>query len=87
MFTAHTAELSSGPVHYQKGGSGPPILHSASGRRTAPDAGDRTAGRASHRASSRHAPGFDGTPKHAAVTSMAGLADLMAEFAQTCHRR
>ena len=27
MFTAHTAELSSGPLHYKKGGSGPPILH------------------------------------------------------------
>jgi len=27
MFTAHTIDLSSGPVHYQKGGSGPPLLH------------------------------------------------------------
>ena len=81
MFTAHIAELSSGPVHYQKGGSGPPILHlhPAAGPRLTPVI----------ELLARHhtvfvpaAPGFDGTPKHASVSSMAGLADLMAEFAQ-----
>ena len=38
MFTEHTIDLSSGPVHYQKGGSGPPLLHlhPAGGPRVSP---------------------------------------------------
>jgi pimeloyl-ACP methyl ester carboxylesterase len=81
MFTTHTAELSSGPLHYQKGGSGPPILHlhPAAGPRLTPVI-ELLAQR--HTVFVPAAPGFDGTPRHASVTSMAGLADLMAEFAQ-----
>jgi pimeloyl-ACP methyl ester carboxylesterase len=81
MFTEHTADLSSGPVHYQKGGSGPPILHlhPAAGPRITPVIA---------KLAERHtmyvpcAPGFNGTPRHAAVASMPALAELMAEFAQ-----
>jgi pimeloyl-ACP methyl ester carboxylesterase len=81
MFTPHIAELSTGPLHYLKDGSGPPILHlhPAAGPRLTP---------VIELLAKRHIvyvpamPGFDGTPKHASVTSMAGLADLMAEFAQ-----
>jgi pimeloyl-ACP methyl ester carboxylesterase len=81
MFTAHTIELSSGPLHYQKAGSGRPILHlhPAAGPRVSP---------VIERLSGRHAvfmptdPGFNGTPRHAAVASIMGLADLMAEFAR-----
>ena len=43
MFTAHTIDLSSGPVHYQKGGSGPPLLHLHSSGGPARLAGDRAA--------------------------------------------
>ena len=37
-FSVHTIDLSSGPVHYQKGGSGPPLLHlhSSGGPRVSP---------------------------------------------------
>jgi len=81
MFTAHVAELPSGPVHYQKGGSGPPILHlhPAAGPRLTPVI-EMLAKR--HTVFVPAAPGFNGAPKHASVSSMAGLADLMAEFAQ-----
>jgi pimeloyl-ACP methyl ester carboxylesterase len=81
MFTTHIAELSSGPVHYRKGGSGPPILHlhPAAGPRLTPVI-EMLAKR--HTVFVPAAPGFDGTPKPASVSSMAGLADLMAEFAQ-----
>jgi pimeloyl-ACP methyl ester carboxylesterase len=81
MFSAHVAELSSGPVHYQRGGSGPPILHlhPAAGPRLTPVI-EQLAAR--HAVYVPAAPGFNGTPRHAAVSSMVGLADLMAEFAR-----
>ena len=62
MFTAHTAELSSGPVHYQKGGNGPPILHlhPAAGPRLTPVI-ELLAER--HTVFVPAAPGFDGTPQ------------------------
>ena len=61
MFTEHTADLSSGPVHYQKGGSGPPILHLHPAGGPAPDAGDRAAGER-HTVFMPTVPGFNGTP-------------------------
>ena len=81
MFTAHTAELASGPVHYQKGGSGPPILHlhPAAGPRISPVV-ERLAAR--HTVFMPTAPGFNATPMHAGVKTMADLADLMAAFAR-----
>jgi pimeloyl-ACP methyl ester carboxylesterase len=80
MFTAHTINLDSGPVHYQKGGSGPPILH------LHPSAGPRITP-VIEQLAARHtlfiptAPGFNGAPRHASVTSMSDLAELMAAFA------
>lgn len=81
MFTEHKADLSSGLVRYQKGGSGPAILHlhPAAGPRLTPVI-ELLAER--HTVFIPAAPGFNGTPKHASVGSMTGLADLMAEFAQ-----
>jgi pimeloyl-ACP methyl ester carboxylesterase len=81
MFTDHIADLSSGPVHYQKGGSGPPVLHlhPAAGPRLTPVI-ERLAQR--HTVFIPAAPGFNGTPQHASVATMRGLAGLMAEFAR-----
>jgi len=79
MFTDHKADLSSGPVHYQKGGSGPPILHVHS-------SGGPRVSAVIERLAKRHTvfmptdPGFNATPQHAAVKTMTQLADLMAEF-------
>lgn len=80
MFTAHTADLPTGPVDYQKGGSGPPILHlhPAAGPRISPVV-ERLAQR--HTVFMPTAPGFNATPMHAGVKTMADLADLMAAFA------
>jgi pimeloyl-ACP methyl ester carboxylesterase len=80
-FTAHTIDLSSGPVHYQKGGSGPPLmhLHPAAGPRLTPVI-EALAGR--HTVYVPAVPGFNGTPRHASVVGMTGLSELMAEFAQ-----
>ena len=81
MFTEHKIDLSSGPVHYQQGGSGPPLmhLHPAAGPRLTPVI-EQLARR--HAVYVPAAPGFNGTPRHAAVVGMTGLAALMAEFAQ-----
>ena len=80
MFTAHTAELASGPVHYQKGGSGPPILHLHPRRRPAHLAGGRAACRTPHDLSCRPRRASTRRRMHAGVKTMADLADLMAEF-------
>ena len=79
MFAAHTADLPSGPVHYQKGGSGPPILHlhPAAGPRISPVV-ERLARR--HTVYMPTAPGFNATPMHGGVKTMVDLADLMAAF-------
>src|ERR1044072_5484375 len=80
MFTTHTAALSSGPVHYQTAGSGPPILHlhPAAGPRVSPVV-ELLAQR--HTVFMPTAPGFNATPVHAGVKTMADLAELMATFA------
>jgi len=79
-FTAHVAALASGPVHYQRGGSGPPILHlhPAAGPRITPVI---EALAARHTLFVPTAPGFNGTPLHATVQSIRDLAELMAAFA------
>lgn len=80
MFTSHTIDLSSGPVHYQKGGSGPPLLHLHS-------SGGPRVSKVIEQLAQRHAvfmpiaPGFNATPEHAAVKTISGLAGLMTEFA------
>jgi pimeloyl-ACP methyl ester carboxylesterase len=81
MFSEHRIELPSGPVHYLKGGSGPPLLHlhPAAGPRISPVI-ERLSGR--HTLLMPTAPGFNGTPEHASVRSMSALADLMAQFAR-----
>lgn len=78
-FSEQQIELSTGPIRYLKGGTGPALLHlhSAAGPRLSP---------AIERLASKHtifmptAPGFNGTPAHANVTTMAGLAGVTAEF-------
>jgi pimeloyl-ACP methyl ester carboxylesterase len=82
MFSEHRADLSSGPVHYRKGGSGPPLLHlhPAAGPRVSPVI-ERLAAR--HTVFMPVAPGFNATPQHPSVKSMSTLADLMSEFANT----
>jgi pimeloyl-ACP methyl ester carboxylesterase len=82
MFSEYRADLSSGPVRYRKGGSGPPLmhLHPSAGPRVSPVI-ERLAAR--HTVFMPVAPGFNATPQHAAVKSMSALADLMSEFART----
>jgi pimeloyl-ACP methyl ester carboxylesterase len=80
-FTEHTVALDSGQVTYLKGGEGRPILHlhPAGGPRVTP---------AMRILARRHTiyvpttPGFNGTPEHPAVATMADLADLAAKFAR-----
>jgi pimeloyl-ACP methyl ester carboxylesterase len=81
-FEQRQVDLDSGPLTYLTGGSGPPILHlhSSGGPRISP---------VTERLAQRHAihmptvPGFNGTPAHGPVATMADLADLMAKFART----
>jgi pimeloyl-ACP methyl ester carboxylesterase len=81
-FSEHHVELDSGRVTYLKGGEGRPILHlhPASGPRVTP---------ATQMLARRHTfymptvPGWNGTPRHTAVASMVGLADLAAKFIRT----
>ncbi|MBV8841037.1 MAG: alpha/beta hydrolase [Alphaproteobacteria bacterium] len=81
-FTPHVAELASGPVHYQKGGSGPPILHlhPSAGPRLTPVIAQLAA---RHSVFVPTAPGFNGTPTHASAKTMRDLAALMGTFAAT----
>jgi pimeloyl-ACP methyl ester carboxylesterase len=81
MFTEHKADLSSGTVHYQKAGSGPPLLHlhSSGGPRVSPVI-ERLAER--HTVYMPVAPGFNATPEHASRRTVGALADLMTEFAR-----
>jgi pimeloyl-ACP methyl ester carboxylesterase len=81
-FTEHRVELDSGPVTYLKGGGGRSILHlhPASGPRLTP---------ATALLAPRYTiymptvPGWNGTPVHPTVGSMAELADLAAKFVRT----
>ena len=81
MFTEHKIDLTSGPLHYRKGGSGPPLLHLHS-------SGGPRVSRVIERLAQRHtvfmpvAPGFNATPEHA-VRTISALADLMSAFAST----
>jgi pimeloyl-ACP methyl ester carboxylesterase len=81
MFSERMVDLSSGPVHYQEGGSGPPLLHlhSSGGPRVSAVI-ERLAAR--HTVFMPVAPGFNATPEHASVKTISALADLMSEFAR-----
>jgi pimeloyl-ACP methyl ester carboxylesterase len=78
-FIEQKVELSTGPMHFLKGGTGPALLHlhSAAGPRLSP---------AIQRLALKHTilmptlPGFNGTPAHAKVGAMPDLADRAAEF-------
>jgi pimeloyl-ACP methyl ester carboxylesterase len=80
-FCEQKIELSTGPLQFLKGGAGPALLHlhSAAGPRLSP---------AIEKLSAKHTifmptmPGFNETLRHAKISGMAGLADLMAEFVQ-----
>jgi pimeloyl-ACP methyl ester carboxylesterase len=82
IFTQHTVDLDTGPVSYLKGGAGRPILHlhPAGGPRVTP---------VTQMLAHRHTyyiptvPGFNGTPEHPAVRTMADLADLAAKFVRS----
>ena len=78
-FAEQTIELSTGPVHFLKGGAGPALLHlhSAAGPRVSP-AVERLAGK--HTTYMPTIPGFNGTPPHARAADMSGLGELAAEF-------
>jgi pimeloyl-ACP methyl ester carboxylesterase len=78
-FAEKTIKLSSGPLHFLKGGTGPALLHlhSAAGPRVSPTL-ERLAGK--HTIYMPTMPRFNGTPPHAKTANMAGLADLTAEF-------
>jgi pimeloyl-ACP methyl ester carboxylesterase len=78
-FVEQKIELSTGPLHFLRGGTGPALLHlhSAAGPRVSP---------ALERLARKHAiylptmPGFNDTPLHAKTTNITGLADVTAEF-------
>jgi pimeloyl-ACP methyl ester carboxylesterase len=78
-FSEEKIELATGPLHFLKGGSGPAILHlhSAAGPRVSP-ALEKLA--LKHTIYMPTMPGFNGTPPHASVATMDGLADLAAGF-------
>jgi pimeloyl-ACP methyl ester carboxylesterase len=81
-FTEHHVELDSGRVRYLKGGEGRPILHlhPAGGPRVTPVT-KMLAQRFTYYLPT--APGFNGTPRHPAMASMADLGDLAAKFIRT----
>src|SRR5262245_17218575 len=78
-FVEQKIELSTGPVHFLKGGTGPALLHlhSGAGPRVSP-ALERLAGK--HTIHMPTVPGFNGTPTHPGVGNVPALADLTAEF-------
>ena len=78
-FTSHAVALPSGPVTYWEAGAGRPLLylHAAGGHQvTTPLEALAT----THRVVAPVFPGFDGTPFHPGIDTMAGLADLAAQF-------
>lgn len=78
-FAEQRIELSSGPLHFLTGGTGPALLHlhSAAGPRVSP-ALERLVGK--HTIYMPTMPGFNGTPLHAKATNVNGLAGIAAEF-------
>ena len=76
---ASTAPLASGPVTYYTAGEGRPVLHlhPAGGLHWG---GVHAALALTHHVFAPVAPGFDGTPEHAGVDSIAGLGLLAANF-------
>jgi pimeloyl-ACP methyl ester carboxylesterase len=78
-FSEQTIELSTGPVTYLKGGSGPAILHlhSAAGPRLSPVIEKLSA---KHTIYMPTTPGFNGMPAHMTLKTMRDLANLTAEF-------
>jgi pimeloyl-ACP methyl ester carboxylesterase len=81
-FSEQRTNLPTGPLFFLKGGDGRPLLHlhSSAGPRLSP---------VIEYLSRRHVvymptvPGFNGTPLHRDIASMADLSDLMAEFMRT----
>ena len=78
-FSEHDIALDSGPLRVRIGGSGRPLihLHSAAGPRVSPVV-EHLAGQ--HTVHQPFLPGFDGTARHAGVTTIIGLADLVAAY-------
>ncbi|MDF2115738.1 alpha/beta hydrolase [Roseiarcaceae bacterium H3SJ34-1] len=83
-FSTRDVALSSGPLRVRSGGKGRPLvhLHSTAGPR---DTKVLQALADHHLVHAPVIPGFDGTPKHASVTTMRELAELVAEYiSQEC---
>lgn len=80
-FSEAQIELSTGPVIYLKGGSGPAILHlhSAAGPRLSPMIEILAA---KHTIFMPTLPGFNGSAQHAGIKSMQDLAGVAAEFTE-----
>jgi pimeloyl-ACP methyl ester carboxylesterase len=78
-FVEQRIELSTGALHFLRGGAGPALLHlhSAAGPRVSP-ALERLA--LKHTVHMPTVPGFNGTPAHPAIGRMSELADLVAAF-------
>jgi pimeloyl-ACP methyl ester carboxylesterase len=78
-FVEQKIDLSTGPLHFLKGGTGPALLHlhSAAGPRVSP-ALERLAGK--HTIYMPTMPRFNGTLPHAKASNVNGLAELAAEF-------
>ena len=78
-FVEQRIDLSRGPVHFVKGGTGPALLHlhSTAGPRLSPAIERLTIKHTIHMPTM---PGFNGTPAHARVAKMNELADVVAEF-------
>lgn len=80
-FEDRVAELSTGPLPYRVGGTGPSLLylHSAGGVRIS---GPLAALAETYKVHVPTFPGFDGTARHEGIASKQALADLAAEFAE-----
>jgi pimeloyl-ACP methyl ester carboxylesterase len=78
-FVEQKIDLSTGPIHFLKGGTGPALLHlhSAAGPRISPALEQLAAKHTIHMPTM---PGFNGTPAHPGISTMTGLAGLTAEF-------
>lgn len=79
VFSEKDVALSTGPLRVRVGGTGRALvhLHSAAGPRISKVV---EAYADHHRVHALFMPGFEGMPRHAAVTSMQDLANLVAEY-------